>query len=96
MAVYLVLAIDVADSETYKLYSNGALESLAGFNFEIVSGDDHPVVYEGSQPANHLSIIKFDSQEAFEEFYNSDAYRKVVPHRVASSDTKFIMLMKGL
>jgi uncharacterized protein (DUF1330 family) len=96
MAVYVVLAIEVADSETYKLYAAGALEILAGYNIEIISGDDNPVVYEGTQPANHLSIVKFESQEEFERFFNSDDYRKVLPYRTQSSDTKFIMLMRGL
>ncbi|WP_066522187.1 DUF1330 domain-containing protein [Sphingobium cloacae] len=95
MAVYIVLAIEVADSETYKLYGDGAREILAGYNVEIVSGDGNPVVYEGTQPANHLSIVKFESQAEFERFFKSEEYQKILHYRRESSDTKFIMLMKG-
>lgn len=95
MSAYIVGMIDIEDPERYALYQAGVVEALAPFDFEILSGDDCPEIIEGRQPANHLFIIRFKSSEDFHAFYASDAYRKIVEHRQASSTARTIMIMKG-
>jgi uncharacterized protein (DUF1330 family) len=96
MPVYMVSAIEILDPTTYRRYQEGAQRALAPFKIDHLSGDDHPIIYEGSQPANHLNIIAFESQEKFEEFYNGEAYQSVLPDRTGSAETRFIMLMKSI
>lgn len=94
MSVYLVMAVEVTDSELYAKYVAGAAKALKPFNLTRLSADSEPTVYEGRQPANRLAIIEFESQEKFDEFYRSDAYQEVIGLRLAAADTKFIMTMK--
>ncbi len=93
MAAYLVVAVDIKDSESYKKYSEAAGAVLHGFDIEELSAEAHTTLYEGERPANHLVLMKFESKEKFEEFYQSEAYRRAIPLRDAASDTRFIMLM---
>ena len=94
MAVYIVGAIEVRDRELYRQYSELARIAMADFAMECVSADDTPIVYEGSQPANHLMIFKFESKEDYEAFVASPAYQKALPLRKAGSTTSFIMAMQ--
>jgi uncharacterized protein (DUF1330 family) len=94
MAVYIVGAIEVHDRELYRQYSELARVAMADFDMECISADDHPVMYEGSQPANHLMIFKFKSREDYEAFVASPAYQKALTFRKAGSTTSFIMAMQ--
>lgn len=93
--VYLLVAVDIEDRDTYARYTAAGREALAGYEFELLSTDGSPTVYEGEQPANHLVIMRFASGAAFERFYRSDAYNRVAkPFRERSGATRFIMTMK--
>lgn len=96
MAIYMISAIEIDDPVIYERYSEAAAKALAPFDIEFISRDNDPVVVEGSRPANHLTVVKFQSQEKFEEFYNSEAYQTAIPIRHLSANTKFIMLMKAM
>ena len=96
MSVYLGGAGDIHDPETYARYREVAGAALQGFDVEIVSVDDHPEMLEGSQPANHLLVVKFPSMERLKAFHASEAYQRIVHHRHAASTTMFLMAMRGL
>jgi uncharacterized protein (DUF1330 family) len=96
MSAYLVGAIDIHDPEEYALYQKGAAKALAPFNAELLSGDEHPKMFEGAQPAGHLFIVKFASIEQMDEFFASEAYSELIPVRHRSSTVRFIMGMRGL
>lgn len=95
MSVYLVMALDVHDPERYAQYAAGAGEALAPFKIKRLSVDSDPTVYEGEKPGQKLAIIEFESQDAFDQFYNSPAYQEVIGHRHAASTSKFIMTMEA-
>lgn len=94
MSIVLLAAFEIHDREAYALYSEQARKALAPFNVKGLSFDSSPTVYEGTQPANCLMLIEFESQEQLEAFYASDAYCKARPMRHAASTTKFILGMK--
>ena len=94
MSVYLLAAIEIHDREAYAAYSQRARQALAPFKIRTLSLESSPTVYEGTQPANFMMLIEFESQQALEEFYASDAYAIARPMRHAASTTKFIMAMK--
>lgn len=96
MSVYLVGAIDVHDQDLYAKYAEGARAALTPISFELLSGDSQPTVLEGTQPAGKLFIFKFNSQEDLDRFFNSEEYQNVIGFRHMASDTKFLMVMKGV
>lgn len=96
MAAYLVGAIDVHDAAGYARYRDGALPLIAALgDVELVSGDDHPLLFEGATPANHLFILKFPSLDRARAFMESEDYGRCIPLRHASATTRFIMAMRG-
>jgi uncharacterized protein (DUF1330 family) len=44
-----------------------------------------PEVLDGEWIPKRLVIIEFDSPERVREFYDSPAYRAILPHRLAST-----------
>jgi uncharacterized protein (DUF1330 family) len=97
VAAYLLGAINVNDHDGYEKYrrQTGPL-LMAMEGAEILSADDAPDILEGTQPANHLFIVRFETMELLQEFYHSDAYSSMKCHRIASGDTRYIMAMRGL
>lgn len=97
MAAYLLGAIDVRDHEAYEEYRRQAGPLLMAMDgVDILSADDTPDMLEGAQPANHLFIVRFETMDLLRQFYDSDAYGAIKQHRIASSDTRYIMAMRGL
>tara|TARA_B110001454_G_scaffold218389_1_gene246206 strand:+ start:515 stop:811 length:297 start_codon:yes stop_codon:yes gene_type:complete len=97
MSVYLVGAIDIHDPEVYARYQAAAAPILAQMSVvEVLSTDGDPIVFEGDRPAQHMFIIKFESEKDAQTFMESDAYASCIPLRRAASTTHFIMAMRGL
>ena len=95
MAAYLVGAIEIHDEEGYARYRAGIAQALAPFlGVSLLSSDDHPDVIEGTQPANHLLLIRFPSAEQVREFFASEAYQQIVGFRHAASEARFVMTMR--
>lgn len=97
MSVYMIGAVEVHDPEGYELYRANVPETISPYlgDVHFLSSDDHPLVREGAQPANHLFIHRFSSIEVLEEFYYSEAYQGVVHYRHESAATKYIMVMNA-
>jgi uncharacterized protein (DUF1330 family) len=95
MAVYTVSALEIFSNRRLTRDTRRAQQMLlASSNIEHLSGDGSPIGYEGSRPDNHLNIVKFESHEALESFYDSEAYRAALPDWKAWLDPKLIMLMR--
>jgi uncharacterized protein (DUF1330 family) len=98
MSVYLVEAIEIHDPDGYRKFSEFSRRALqefveAGYEFEVLSADHDPKIYEGARPANHLGVFKFNSREDIEAFMALETYQSGLPFRLASSTTRFIMAM---
>ena len=94
-AVYVVVSASVVDPEGLGPYAEAAglvalesgLEILA--RTESVSED---YVFEGEWPfEGGLTIERFESMEAFKEFWYSDAYQAAIPLREGKVDINFIV-----
>lgn len=100
-SVYIVSAIEIHDHDGYGKYMELAGKAMqeftgAGFELEALSVDGNPKVYEGSQPANHLMVFKFNSKEDYEAFVASETYQKALPFRLAASTARFTMAMDSM
>lgn len=101
MSVYVVGAIEIHDFDRYEQYRELSRKALAefkeaGYEYEPLSADDNPTIFEGTQPANHLMVLRFNSREDYETFFASESYQRALPHRLASSTTRYIMAMDSL
>ena len=80
-AVYFVAAGNVTDAQQLKEY-----ESRAGGTLDpstVVAADTSVTTLEGDE-RHRVVILKFESEEACLEWYNSEAYQEVLPLRLNS------------
>jgi uncharacterized protein (DUF1330 family) len=92
MPFYYVANYTVTDPEGFSAYAElvppitGASEAT-----RIASGPGE--VIEGS-PGGRTVILSFPTRQAFHDWYDSDAYREVRPHRTDNSDG-WALLIEG-
>ena len=95
-AAYMFAALEINDMDEYGVYRQHATKAIAAFpEMSVLSADDHPLMLEGTQPANHLVLARFASVERASEFYDSALYQVATRHRVAASDARFYMVMRS-
>lgn len=95
MAAYILFAMDVTDEAGFQQYAEAAMPSFEGVNFEIISIMDNPEVLEGTLPAQHIALIKFDDEESLKAWYESDNYKKAKPLRINSTTNSFATILKS-
>ena len=83
MPVYLVARGRIADQKMHDEYVSRAVPTIPA-DARIISIDMASEVVEGD-PADHRTvIIEFPSREAFRAWYDSPAYREILPLRLKS------------
>lgn len=94
MTAYLIARIDVTDPDEYQAYASQtvALAEKAGGRFLAKGGRQTQV--EGLSPGRHV-IIAFPDHEAALAWYNSDAYQRILPIALSSSE-RDIVIVDGL
>lgn len=91
MVAYLIASIDVTDPEDYVNYASKtvALAKAAGGKFLAKGGDQEFI--EGDGASRHV-IIEFPSREAAIVWYNSDAYRAILPIAMRASERTMVVV----
>ncbi|HET6965907.1 MAG TPA: DUF1330 domain-containing protein [Acidimicrobiales bacterium] len=83
-AVYAIAVHNVTDPEMLQKYAAGAGPTLA--EAEIIAVDTSVRTVEG-EPRGRAVILKFADEEAARRWYDSEAYREILPLRLnATSD----------
>lgn len=91
MTAYLIARINVTDLDDYKTYAGQtvALAEKAGGRFLVKGGMQTQV--EGNSPDRHV-IIEFPDHQAALDWYNSDAYQRILPIAVSSSQRDIVIV----
>ena len=90
-AVYLIAVHNVTDREQLEQYK-AAVKIPGG---QVIAADDAAVTLEGNA-LGRVVMVRFPSQEAAMEFYNSEEYQKVLPLRLNSVTDNWLGLVRGL
>ena len=85
MSVYLMAQIHIHDRERYARYEAGFIEVLNDHDGTLVVVDDAATVIEGDWPFNRSVLVRFETEVAALGWYNSDAYQRLLEHRLAAS-----------
>jgi uncharacterized protein (DUF1330 family) len=85
--VYMIFTEDVRDQEGMETYGRAAVASMAGSGVSVLAVDTQPRVLEGAWHGNRTVILEFESAEAARAWYESPAYEKAKPLRLAAADT---------
>jgi uncharacterized protein (DUF1330 family) len=91
---YFVAEIEVTDLAVMKGYGERVPKTLAPFNYHYVIRGGRPQALEGDPPRS-LVVIAFDSVARAKEWYESPAYRALIPLRQSASKGR-IFLTEGV
>jgi uncharacterized protein (DUF1330 family) len=90
---YFVAEIDVTDPAAMQKYGERVPETLTPFNHHYVVRGGKPQALEG-EPPRGVVVIAFDSVARAKEWYESPAYRALIPLRQNASRGR-IFLVEG-
>ena len=90
--VYGLAQLTIHDPEGYKAYEEGFMAILNEYGGRLIGFAQPPEIIEGLSDATRAVLLEFDSREAFDGWYKSDAYQAILKHRLASSEGSVILL----
>ena len=93
MAVYVIVAYDIADPKGYEGYVPGVVPLLQQHGAEILAADYESQPLEGDCRKVNV-VLKFPSEEAARSWYNDPAYAPVRQIRLGSTQDGFITIAK--
>jgi uncharacterized protein (DUF1330 family) len=83
---YTIAELDVTDAAKFKPYVDGTavIVPQAGGRFIALGGKTF--VIGGAPPRSRVAVLEWDSLEQAQAFFDSDAYKKLIPDREAGSN----------
>jgi uncharacterized protein (DUF1330 family) len=93
----MLAGVDVTDPALHRRYVERAIESLEGFDAEVIALDESPATVEGRKSPGRLIVVKFRDRGEFERWYHSERYTNDArPLRLSSSTTDLVWLVTAL
>jgi len=71
MSKIMVAMINIEDEQGYLEYQNVVLPMFLEMGIEVLAVDDSPKAIEGETRDQRMVVIKFESDEAFYNWYDS-------------------------
>ena len=87
---YVILTEEIKDPEGMKAYGKAAGAAMGGV--KVLAVDAKPQVLEGNWHGHQTVVLEFESVEAAQAWYDSDAYRAARELRQAAADTNAVIL----
>ncbi|KRS14214.1 hypothetical protein XM53_00260 [Roseovarius atlanticus] len=91
MAAYLIARINVTDPEDYKAYASQTVALAEQFGGRFLAKGGPQTQVEGISPERHV-IIEFPDHQAALDWYNSDAYQRILPIATSSSERDIVIV----
>ena len=91
---YFIAEVEVTDPAGMKRYGDKVPDTLAPFDHHYVVRGGRPRALEG-EPPKGVVVIAFDSVAKAKEWYESPAYRAIIPLRQSASKSR-IYLVEGV
>ncbi len=73
--------ISVKDKDAYNRYLEQVDEVFDKYRGSYLAVDDFPQVLEGKWESERAVLIRFETKEAFEEWYRSEDYQEILKYR---------------
>ncbi|MGU3501116.1 DUF1330 domain-containing protein [Mycobacterium sp. C31M] len=87
---YVLITETITDPEGMKQYGKLAGQAMAGAT--ILAVDQKPTVIEGSWETTQTVLLEFESVQAANDWYYSDAYQAAVKVRQAAATCNGVIL----
>lgn len=85
MAYYFVANYNVHDPEMYKQYQRAVRPTIGQYGVKPLVVDHEPNDIEG-QSDHTLIVLEFESEDAFNTWYNSPEYQAIVHLRLNATE----------
>ena len=95
MPYYFIANIKIYDKSEYKKYIEKSGTIFSKYKGEYIAVDNNPAVIEGNRKYTRTVIIKFNTKNEFNEWYNSSEYKEILRYRLSAAHCDSI-LVKGL
>ena len=95
MACYFVVQVQVNDREKFREYEKGILRTIKPFKGWILAASPATRI-EGDEPPNHNVVIRFPTQDHFKGWWESEAYKEIIPIRLEHAPGANAYLIPGL
>lgn len=91
---YFIAQIRIKDEREYQKYIDKSGEVFKKYRGQYLAVDNNPTILEGEWDYTRTVLIRFESRNDFEAWYNSADYREILEHRLKAADCDTI-LVKG-
>ena len=91
MPAYLIATETVHDEATFARYREQVVGTLTPFGGKFIARGGNLTILEGEWPHARLVIIEFPSRRAVEDWYRSEAYKKVIDLRLKSTSGNLVI-----
>jgi len=83
---YTIAEIDVTDAAKFQHYLDGTAVIVLQAGGRFLARGNKTFTIGGTPPRTVVAVLEWDSYEQAHTFFNSDAYKKLVPDRDAGSN----------
>ena len=91
MAAYALIELEVTDMEKIGPYMAAVADTVAAHGGRYLVRPGVTEVVEGGPGEYPLKVVlEFPSLNAAKDWYNSEAYQTILPHRLAGSNGNFL------
>ena len=94
MPCYLIAHVDVTYRTRYSEYAAAAVQLMEAVHGRVLAVGSAESL-EGEPMPNHNVIMEFPDEQSMRTWYESDAYRALIPVRHEASSFSQIGLLKG-
>lgn len=95
MPVYAIAQGRIDDPEMLGRYVEKVVPLITQYGGRVLGFDETPEQIEGEVPYPRTVILEWESQEAFQKWYDSDDYQAILPLRTESTPGTLIVV-RGL
>ena len=89
---YVVVLLDVHDTERYLEYARAASAIEAKYGGRALVAGDAVEVVEGTWPAERTVVLQFPSVEAARAWYADPEYQALLPLRHDATDSRILFI----
>lgn len=92
MAAYVIVDVEIDDSEAYEEYKEEAAPSVKEFGGRYLVRGGEWEALEGEWRPNRLVVLEFDSLEDAKRWYESDVYRQARDKREGGAKVSMVVV----
>ena len=88
---YVIAEVEITDAAVFQEYVSKAVPTLSAANARMIARGK-PDSKEGTAPVGEIVIVRFESLEEAQHWYNNSPYRDTIPIRQRSANTRLFIV----